>query len=89
MNNETNYPQIPLASLDDEDFIVTYDLDGDSIGETYTLHAGEIESFPEPVAIHIKKHYAEKLLFKWGWNGSNPDVKREEIMRQIEVNYNE
>lgn len=45
------------------DFTVTYDLDENGVGESWTLHSMELTDLPEPVAIHAAKHLADKILF--------------------------
>lgn len=45
------------------DFAITYDLDGDNVGEEWIAHGLEISDFPEPVALHIAKHLADQILF--------------------------
>lgn len=58
------YPEKAIYNPDNEDFTITYDLNEDKIPLTYTIHAKEYGVFPEPVANHIVKHLADKIIRK-------------------------
>lgn len=59
----SEHPQVKLYNPLAEDFSIPYDINEDGMPITFTLHAGEIEPFPAPVAEHIKKHLANKIAF--------------------------
>lgn len=63
------------------DFTVTYDFDEDNVGEPWTAYGLEINDFPEPVALHVAKHLADKILFERGhvndWDKEHAEVVAE------------
>lgn len=69
---------IKLYNPDSKDFSVQYD------GESYLIHAMEIEEYPEHIANHIKKHLATHLMYKRGIK-HNPSLDHENIVKEIEV----
>jgi hypothetical protein len=68
----------------DDDFTVTYDINGDRSPLAFTVHSGEIEFFQPAVAEHIKKHLADKILnqrtVKTNWADDH-----EKIVKEISV----
>lgn len=56
-----DYPQVRIYNPLTTDFSTTYDINDTGTPERYTLHAGEIESFPKPVAEHIIKHLGYQI----------------------------
>lgn len=72
-----------IFNPDTEDFSVEYNA-GDGI-KTYTLKSLKAQKFPTPIADHIKKHLADKILNKRGVK-LNPMADLEAIMREIETN---
>ena len=69
----------PLMS----NFSVPMDANNNGIPILFTIHAGEIESFPEPVAIHIKDHLAKKIAQETRGNGTYEDAYNNAI-KEIE-----
>ena len=69
---------LKIYNPDTADFTVKYH------GEPYTVHALEMESFPLPIANHIKKHLADHLLNKRGIK-SNPQDDLVKYLKEIEV----
>lgn len=85
MNNNTQkYPQVKIFNPSLKDFTVTYDINEDKNPVSYTIHAQEAESFPEPVAAHIKEQLSKELCFQRGWNGSNFEDTKRAIEKEIE-----
>lgn len=80
----SEYPQIKLYNPLTEDFSMPYDLNEDGVPITFTLHAGEIESFPTPVAEHLKKHLANKIAFTTKGNGGW-EAAYDKAVKKIEV----
>lgn len=70
----------PLKS----DFSVKMDYNNDRNPITFTIHAGEIESYDESVAEHIKDHLAKRIAQEIRGNGTWEDAY-EKALRQIEV----
>lgn len=55
------------------DFEVKYDINGTNEPETFVIHGGEIEYFNAPVAEHIKKHLANKIIQERGVKTNHED----------------
>lgn len=76
------YKEVYVINIDNEDFSITYDLKGNKEPELYEIKSLEIGKFPEPVAEHIKKHLAEKILNKRGVKTNYTD-DLEKIINEI------
>lgn len=81
--------QVAIYNPDIEDFTRTYDINGTGEPVAFTIHAGEVEKFPRPVAEHLKKHLAKHITFKRGWQKSNFEAVHAEVLKEIEVNLHE
>lgn len=77
------YPLKKIFNPLSKDFAIKYDINEDGNPPTFILHAGEIESFPEPVADHIVKHLAYEYVHVYG-RKPNFDVAYEEAKKMIE-----
>lgn len=67
-----------------EDFHTQYDTNGNRNPIHYTLHAQEIESFEEPVAVHIKNTLAHQIARELQGKGGY-EVAFEKAKKMIEV----
>lgn len=68
-----------------EDFTVTY-RDDNNTPIPYTIHAGEIETFPKYLADHIEKHLAQKLVFDRGMKPNYEDAFKKAVLDiQVEL----
>ena len=72
MNNENKNKLIPIYNPLLKDFSVNYAFN-DEAPKEYTIHAREIESFPEYIALHIAKHLAQKVVWERGIKTSYDD----------------
>jgi len=80
-------PQLPnkpdetptsIYNPDKSDFTITWN------DEPYTIHAGEIETYPKWLADHIAKHLCKKLIGERGIK-VNYEVDYAEMMKQIQT----
>lgn len=51
----------------------------------FTIHAGEKQEFEEPMATHIKKHLANRVMDVNGIKRGNWELTLEEINEEIEI----
>lgn len=75
--------QVKLRNPQMSDFSVPMDANNNGIPVLFTIHAGEIESFDEPVAIHIKDHLAKRIAQETRGNGTYEDAY-EKAVKEIE-----
>jgi hypothetical protein len=68
-----------------DDFTVYYDINGDQNPVAFTIPAGEIKEFDEPIASHIKKHLVDHMLNKKGAINGNVELAKEKYLSEIEV----
>ena len=69
---------VKFYNYDTVDFEVKYE------GKTYKIHSMEVVEYPFKIANHIKKHLANHLLNKGGYE-KNHHLELEKIMKKIEV----
>lgn len=69
------YPLKKLYNPLSRDFTVTYDIHETGEPVAFTIHAEEIESFEEPVALHIAGHLAYELAQQIRGRGTFEDAK--------------
>lgn len=79
MNNEMKL----IYNPDGEDFTVTYDINENGIPEKFTIPAGEAKRFITPIADHIMKHLANRLVMKRGIKTNYQD-EYERVLKEIE-----
>ena len=53
--------QLKLSNPTSNNFTITYDINGDGNPQSFTLHAGETESFPKPVVLNMRKHLGHQI----------------------------
>lgn len=76
--------KVNIFNPSDEDFTVNY------CGNTYTIHAQELEEYLYPVAQHIKRHLADHIFNQRGRDsvgGGQLGIQatKDRIMKEIEV----
>ena len=81
MSKKTSYQDKTIYNIDNEDFTTTYDLDGNK--QAYTIYAKEYGTFLAPIADHLSKHLADKVLRKRGVKTNYPD-EYNKVLAEIE-----
>lgn len=82
------YPLKNIFNPLSTDFTTTYDIHGTGEPVSYTIHAGELEGFPAPVADHIAKHLAHEYVNVHG-RKPNYDVAYQKALKIINVEEDE
>lgn len=60
-----NNRMFAVTNWSDEDFTITWEKDEDSQKNgTYTLHAGEVKTYPMYLAYYITKNFVDREMFK-------------------------
>lgn len=70
----------PLQS----DFSIQMDYNNDQHPITFTIHAGEIESFDKPIAEHMRDHLAKRIAQEIRGKGTWEDAYQK-ALEQIKV----
>lgn len=71
---EKQHQQIKLFNPLEHDFTITVDINEDGNPPSFTIHAGEAEYFPKPVAVQMRKHLADRIAQMKRKNGTWEDA---------------
>lgn len=77
----------PVYNPLDEDFTVTYDIDGTGEPKAYTAYAQEISFFDPIIAGHMRKHLADKIVWDMWDKGQKTNFEDDlkEAVKKTEV----
>lgn len=87
-NMNSNEPQVPtepksIYNPSKEDFVFQYAFNEEA-PKQYTIHAGEIETYPEYLFNHAMKHLAPKILLERGVT-TNYEADLQEVIRELTI----